>query len=199
MCQFIETIKVKNKKFFNLPYHQKRFDKARRDFFRISQPSDALYNIQLPNNIDNGLYKCRVIYSDAIKKIEFIKYTAPIINSLKIVRCDDIDYSYKYTNRKKLNQLKEGRGECDDILIVKDVEVTDISFGNIVFYDGIHYVTPKNPLLKGTMRAKLLDNKQIIEKVISVNDIWSFQKVFIINALLSLDDNVCIAVENIKK
>ena len=67
---------------------------------------------------------------------------------------DDICYPYKYTDRDNINRLIELRGDCDDILIIKNGMVTDSSYANVVFRDlNGNWVTPSTFLLPGTIRA----------------------------------------------
>ena len=141
------------------------------------------------NRIDlKGLVKCRIIYSKQIEKIEFIPYQLPIIRSLKIIVDDQIEYNHKYLDRNQLDHLYRQRGDCDDILIVKNGLITDTLFANTVFYDGEDWLTPAKPLLKGTQRARLLE-KGIIETAdIRAEALKSFEKVRLINAMIRFED-----------
>ncbi len=49
-------------------------------------------------------------------------------------------------------------------LCVKNGLVTDCTIGNLVFFDGTGWVTPDQPLLKGTKRQALLDRKLVRKK-----------------------------------
>ena len=57
------------------------------------------------------------------------------IKSLRLVDGDKVDYRYKSTDRSMFIRLMEQRGECNDVLIVRDGWVTDTSFTNVVFED----------------------------------------------------------------
>jgi len=78
-------------------------------------------------------------------------------------------------------------------LIVKNGEVTDASFANIVFYDGKKWVTPKNPLLQGTQRAWLLDSGMITEAIITPGDLPGFIEARIINSMIRFEDEKKVA------
>src|SRR5690606_14853325 len=84
-------------------------------------------------------------------------YEVRAVTSLKIIHDDTIDYSLKYEDRSSIDNLFAKRNNCDDILIIKNGFVTDASYSNIAFYDGSRWITPAQPLLKGTMRQHLLD------------------------------------------
>lgn len=145
---------------------------------------EALKKYNVPKT---GLYKCRVVYSDKIETVEFIPYEIKPVNSLRIVYDQEIKYEHKYQNRDSLNALLSQRQYCDDILIVKNGFVTDSSYSNIIFYDGVNWITPAAPLLKGTMRQFLLDTAEIKAAPVAVQDIPSFKKFRLINSMLAFD------------
>jgi len=129
-------------------------------------------------------------------KIEYLPYTKREVKTLKLVVNDTIEYSKKYANRDEINQLVNQKENCDDILIVQNGLVLDTSIANIAFFDGREWFTPKTPLLKGTCRARLLDEDKIIEKDISVQEIKSFKTIALMNAMIDFD---IIAVDNIEE
>jgi 4-amino-4-deoxychorismate lyase len=94
----------------------------------------------------------------------------------------DIEYSYKYADRTKLNALKDER--FDEIIIVKNGLITDTTISNLAFFDGEKWLTPKTPLLKGTKREELLKKGSLIIKDITPQDIKIFSKIAMINAVL---------------
>jgi 4-amino-4-deoxychorismate lyase len=184
-----ETIKIQHRQLQNIAWHNQRFNHTRIKLFGIKEPTLLENFIEIPNDLDEGVFKCRIIYSQEIEKIEFEKYSRRKIQSLKVVECNDIDYTFKYSDRSKLNELFQQKGNCDDILIVKDGFVTDTSYANIVFWNGENWVTPSKPLLAGTARARLLDLHMIMEKEIRIKDLKLFKKARIINAMVDLDDS----------
>lgn len=113
-------------------------------------------------------------------------YVPRKIGSLQIVYDDDVDYSFKKRDRSYLNLLKLQQGDADEILIVKQGIITDTSFTNVAFFDGHQWFTPSAPLLRGTMRASLLDRHAVIERDIRVADLSSYRAVSLINAMLPL-------------
>ena len=188
MCQLLETIKLENGIFHNLRYHKLRFNRARYELFGISQEVSLENVIPVPEEYKKGVYRCRVVYSKEIEKVEFIAHQPRVIKSLKIVVDNNIEYGYKYLNREKLNHLYAMRGDCDEIVIIKNGLVTDCSIGNLVFYDGQKWWTPSTPLLNGTRRMQLIDDGLIFEKRITTDDISSFQKAGIINVFYGTEN-----------
>jgi len=152
-------------------------------------------NFQIANLKERkGIFKCRIIYSKQIEKIEFIPYQLPNINTLKVVTENQISYDHKYLDRNHLDQLFQQKENCDDILIVKNNLVTDTYFANIVFYNGTDWVTPAKPLLKGTQRASLLEKGMIKTADIHLEDLRSFEKARLINAMIRFEDEIEIEV-----
>lgn len=197
MCLLIETIKVKDRKFYNIPFHNERMNKVRKALWNCKQRIDLSNVLTIPPELDNRLFKCRVLYSKEIKKVEFMPYNFPGIKRLKLVFSDDIDYSYKYADRSVINVLYEKRYPYDDILIVKNGYLTDTSFCNIVLKKKGEYFTPSTFLLNGTKRQKLLSEKKIKEKKIRMDELKDYEPLYLINAMIDLEDNVCIEIKDI--
>ena len=226
MIRLLETIRYENHRFYHLERHIARMNRSRKALFGLEEPIDVeeifqkeiqslqtlqartleaetleaetleaeTFETEMP---ETGLYKCRIIYAGEIEKTEFIPYQLPVIHSLKMVTGNDIDYSFKYLNRKPLEELYGQKGECDDILIVKNGLVTDTYFANILFFNGTKWVTPAHPLLKGTQRQYLLETNRIIMADIRPSDLKHFQKARLANAMIRFEDEMDINMENI--
>jgi 4-amino-4-deoxychorismate lyase len=197
MSRLLETVKIKNRQMLNLYYHNERMNRSRMEFFGCTEIIDLKDIVSVPGYLTDDVYKCRIIYNPDIESVEFERYNPKKIQTLKIVECNNIDYSYKFADRSVFAELQKQRGGCDDILIVKNGFITDTSFSNIVFFDGEKAVTPSTPLLKGTMREKLIKDGKISESDICLKDLQKFQSVKLINAMLDLDDSESIDVNNI--
>lgn len=195
---FIEVIKVMNGKFVNPQPHIDRMFRTTQHFF--SKPlSIELNNNIIPANLEaSKIVKCRIVYGKNILSIDFEPYKMRSIKSLSLVEHNTIDYAYKYHNRDIINQLKAAHSHSDDILIVKNSQVTDTSFSNVVFKDHANNLyTPKSTLLAGTKRKQLLDDGVIYEKEIHVSDMDSYEGVYLINAMIDIEDNVFVNIDAI--
>ncbi len=186
--EFLETIKIDNGKVHHLAYHQQRYESVL-DYFGIKNTREELSNLlEVP---EDGLYRCRFVYRITKNthsiKIEYLPYEKKEIRSLRLVFDDKVHYEMKSTNREYLQRLYSMRKSCDDILIVKNSLITDTTIANIAFYDQNRWITPKQPLLKGTTRARLLDEGQLLEKDIRVEDIKQFSKIALMNAMIGFD------------
>ncbi|AFN74418.1 para-aminobenzoate synthase component I [Melioribacter roseus P3M-2] len=197
MSRLIETIKVYKKNFFNIDYHNRRFNSSRYFLFGIKNEIYLEEILTIPEDITDGLYKCRIVYSDKIHSVEYIPYKRKAINTVKIIFNDDIDYKLKYEDRSGLNALLKN-AESDEIIVVKNNKVTDASIYNLVFDDGAKLYTPAQPLLKGTKREKLLAEGFLIESDIEPDDISGFKRIHFINALTDLNE-VTVSAESVKQ
>jgi len=186
--RYLETIKSLDGELFHLEYHQWRLERA-------LETEDTHNLTALLSPPKKGLYRCRVVYNHNEINIEYIPYSKRQIHHLKLVYDDSLNYEKKYENRDSLNALFKQKGRADDIIIIKNSLITDTSIANIAFYDGEVWVTPKSPLLEGTTRKRLLALGKIVERDIRVEEISSFKKLALMNAMIDFD---IIAEENIE-
>jgi len=187
MSLLFESIKLKNGEYSNLFYHEQRMNRSLTALSGLQANIDLgeiLRNVKTP---EQGLYKCRILYDDRSRKIEFVPYEVRPVHTLRIVEDDGISYEYKYNDRMAINRLFELRENCDDILIVKGGMVTDSSIANIVFKRDKKWFTPWAPLLKGTMRSKLLELNLVQEEEIRLKEIYNFESFKLINAMLEFE------------
>lgn len=149
-----------------------------------------------PSETTCSKIKCRIKYHKTIEEITFAEYHPKKINSLKIVEAS-FDYSFKYADRSSLNALSSLKGNCDELLITRNGIITDTSYSNIVFSQGNQYFTPQHPLLNGTKRQKLLQEGVIFEKNIHRDTLHQYDRVYLINAMLDIEDNNSLPISNI--
>ncbi len=188
MSQLIETIKCHNSQLYNIHWHNIRFNQARKEYFGLHTKMNLTNFIKIPSSFKKGLFRCRITYSKSIEKIEYLPHRYKKIESLRLIEDNDINYTYKYSDRENLNCLFEKRGICDDILIVKNGCITDSLTANSIFFDGSEWWTPDTPLLPGTQRAKLIEEGKISVCRITTADLSKYQKVGLINALQDFEN-----------
>ena len=189
--QFVETIKIKNGKALALPYHQARMERTIRRFFPTLASEEIKLSSLISPKEEMNLYKARVVYGiQGVETIEYAPYKMKEIHSLKVVEDNNIDYTYKSTDRSALNALVAQKGDCDEIIIVKNGLITDTSFTNLALFDGNNWLTPKHPLLHGTKRAQLLEAGIIEEADLTPEDLRKAEKVSLFNAMIDFGELV---------
>lgn len=186
MCQLFETIRISAGEPQNISLHDERMNRSRHELFGNNDLIKLSEYITVPEDAQDGIRRCRVIYSTYINSIEYLPYIPANIKTLKIVEADTLVYNHKYLDRSRLTTLIDKKA-ADDILIVINGCLTDASYANIVFTDGQHWFTPDTPLLCGSMRELLL-RKGVIKSVrITLNDLPRFTHFRLINAMLGND------------
>ncbi len=189
MYLFLESIKYDRGELFHLEYHQERINRAFASHFKNRQVWDLREILKVPENLSD-IHKCRLVYDESSYTYEFLPYSIPTISKLKIIPVSDLNYSHKYLDRSRLDDIFQQRQTCDDVIILQDGLLTDTSYANLAFFDGKFWYTPERPLLKGTKRQFLLENSQLKTANIRQEDISGFKKVSLINAMLDLDQIV---------
>lgn len=185
MFPLFETLCIENGSVKNIALHQARYERSLRQFYGKSAVKifNLLGLIQLPQNLQNQLVRCRIDYNAENAQVQYFEYQRKIYRTFQPVICDEIEYGLKYTNRDLLNQLFSQRGNCDEIIIIKNGKVTDCSIGNLIFRQNTNWFTPDSPLFAGTQREKLLQEGKIQEMSIYQSDIEKFDEIRLINAL----------------
>lgn len=194
--QFSEAIKCKDGILQNLSYHQARVDKTQAKFGGEKIDLTGILS-EIPAHARRGTFKCRIVYGIAVESIVFIPYSFRRIDTVGIVKNDDIEYGYKYTDRNQLNRLLRLTG-CDDMIIIKQRFVTDAFSSNLIFESGNGLFTPETCLLPGAKRQFLLDTGKIVEKRITFDDIQSYDRIRFINAMIDLEDDIYMETKKIK-
>ena len=176
----LETIKIEGGEIHNLSYHQDRCEQSRQTLFQSTDILDLVSIVQPPRT---GLYRCRILYAEALHSVEYLPYVPKEIHSLKIVP-SEIGYAFKYADRAALTALLDTHREVDEVIIEKEGYLTDTTIANIAFYDGKQWFTPEDPLLKGTMRARLIDEGFLQTKKLRKNDLSLYTQVALMNAMI---------------
>jgi len=179
MSLFFETLYIDDGQIRNLSYHNKRMNQTIDANFGTHSHLDLSHFVDL----EQSYQRCKVIYDQTIQTIQYHPITKRKFGCFKIINAD-IDYSYKYLDRSAIDALSEHRGECDDIIIVHNGKVLDTSIANIAYFDGERWITPAEPLLRGTMRASLLDRGRITEGDVHIDDLRHAHGLAIMNAIV---------------
>lgn len=184
----LESIKVQHHKIYNLAYHQERIAHGLKTIYRSNASIDFQPIKEAIGAIDDGLYKLRIVYNDIYLKYELIPYSIKRPTTLQLLTSQRVEYSHKYLDRTQLDKLYTLKRNADDMLIVKNGMITDTYYCNVALRKGGSWFTPKVPLLKGTKRQQLLDDKQLSEEMIYVDDLHQFDRIRLFNALIEFGE-----------
>ena len=187
MSQFIESIKVEDRKIFLLDHHQKRVDATFAHFGK----EGSINLSEIFRNLDHdedGLYKLRISY-DLNKnfRTQLIPYAISEINNFQLVVNNVYDYSFKFEDRKELEKMLQ-QARSGEIIIVKNNHITDTSFSNILFKKEKDWFTPSTYLLNGVQRQHLLQKNKIKEAEITMQNVSEYSHFQLINAMNDFDD-----------
>jgi 4-amino-4-deoxychorismate lyase len=198
MSRLVETIKIENGILQNISFHNERMIRSLFDIYNIKSVMLLEKLIIIPEDLKEGIFKCRVEYDRDIRKVEFLPYKIKIINSLKLVVDNSIDYAYKFLDRKRIEELSSSCEQNEDILIIKNRMITDSSYANVIFREQSgDWVTPSSYLLPGTQRASLLKRGIIHEDIITYKDLRKYSEVRLINAMMGIKDTEGIPISNL--
>lgn len=193
---FLETICIKNGVVQNPEEHISRMEQTSANF-GFSSPALPCLVSMLPESLRGEKVKCRIEYREEIQNIDFTAYTPKIIHSLMLIEANDINYSFKFSNRAELNTLNDKRERCDEILIVQNGCITDTTYSNVVFQKNNDFFTPDTFLLNGTKRQKLLRESVIREAQITIDNLRDFEQVYLINSMLDIEDGIGCPIQEI--
>lgn len=181
-----------------MPYHNARLDRTRRELFGIQDSIDLEDWIEIPDEVDETIWKCRVNYGASIDQIIFEKYKERSISNFQLIDVDpDFDYRHK-GDRTLLSTFYDLRDSADDVIMVRNGFLTDSYWSNIILCQQGRWFTPSTPLLRGTMRLHLLNLGMVTERIIRPSDIPKYDLVMPINALNPFDMLKAIPTSQIK-
>lgn len=129
-----------------------------------------------------GIYRGRVIYSDRLHAFESLPYHKHQAQNFALV-VQAFNYDYKYADRSALNHARAEYNQYDDIIFIKEGHITDTTIANIAIYEKGAWLTPSVPMLYGTTRERLLDEKKLQTADISVDRLFNADKIALMNAL----------------
>jgi 4-amino-4-deoxychorismate lyase len=175
MCLCFETIKIENGYAKHLIYHQKRFDKTRRELYGCV---DRIHLSDYIKVSDNKTYRLKIIYAQKIEEIQMQEYQDNReFENFSFVDLD-FEYSYKFFDRKNIDNY------AHDVIFLKEGYLSDTKIANIAIMLNDTWLTPKYPMLEGTTRARLIQSGFLKEENLDTNSLKIAQKFAIMNSLI---------------
>jgi 4-amino-4-deoxychorismate lyase len=182
--KFFETIKLLDGQLQLLPYHEKRMKATRSFFYGIYDDVSLSDVIEVPAELQEGLFRCRVSYDKNIKDVDFYKYELKENSKILLLEIGkNYDYSFKFEDRVFFKNALEENPDVDDVLFLSNGFVTDCTYTNVILFDGNQWVTPDTQLLTGVKRQFYIDNGVVIVKKVKADHLVDYQKIAFINSM----------------
>jgi 4-amino-4-deoxychorismate lyase len=199
----IETIRVVDGHFVDVERHLRRMKESSAEVYGHPVCLPDLSSSVIPAEMRRGIVKCRIEYGRGVSDISFTSYVPRDIRTLKLIDSPPgCDYHLKYADRGWIGELAAMRGDCDDILIIKDGLPTDTSYTNIMLQAGETFHTPDSCLLPGTMRARLIECGMAKIRHIALSDLFSsdspYTHIRLINAMMPLEEAPSVPISSLK-
>lgn len=191
----IETILLKDKKYYLLDLHLRRLAKSAKEF-SYDLNLKAL-KTKLKNSITAGKFKVKAVLSPKgkirVEKELLVSAKMPVKITLSSGRIDPANpWLYHKTTQRDFydRQLKAARkrGFFEVIFLNKKNQVSEGAISNIFIKKGKTLYTPplKCGLLAGVLRQDLLSRGKVKERVLYLKDLYSADKIYIGNSVRGL-------------
>ena len=96
---------------------------------------------------------------------------------------------HKTTHRGVYEAAQRSCPDCDDVLLWNEAgEITETTIANVAMRLGDELVTPPvtSGLLPGTLRAQLLEEGHLTERVVTKDDLVRCQAIYVLNSVRGL-------------
>ncbi len=193
--QLLETMIFEPKNgIYLLNEHLNRLEKAAR-YFNFKYPESEIVNALKNLSFDEFARLRLRVWRDGSFKIEStpIGKTKPqtetpwrIAFAKTAISKNDPFLYYKTTNRAVYENAKSEMSEADDVVLFNENgEITETTIANIVIEKSGQKFTPPQScgLLDGTLRQHLIEAGEISEKVITIDELKSTEKIWLINSV----------------
>ncbi|EAC6871547.1 aminodeoxychorismate synthase component I [Listeria monocytogenes] len=187
----IESLRLENGELFRTEFHLKRLQTSA-DFFGVPFDREEIEKLWIETAQKNttGTYKVRfLLHPDGATDLELTeidaknkRITAQLADNP--VPSNDLFLYHKTTHRKVYEDLKNPQ-TAETLLWNEHGELTEFITGNVVLAINGCFFTPPvaSGLLPGTMRAELLAQNKVSEKVLSKKDLFEADFVWLINSV----------------
>lgn len=188
MYRFIETIRLEHGVVPHLRWHQLRLNRTLTYFG--CKPEICLEQlIQEKELPQQGVFKIRIVYGlQGVELFEHSAYLVKPINSVQLLELPEHQhYAFKFEDRNWLAGLLKEAG-TDDFLMHRQGKLLDASYANIALLRNGDWLTPLNPLLEGTCRARMLEEGKLKTAELKVQDLFDCDEIRWVNAMLPWDE-----------
>ncbi|WP_338469730.1 aminodeoxychorismate synthase component I [Niallia sp. XMNu-256] len=191
--QLLESLLLKDGEYILLDEHLNRL-KNSAEYFRFSCPIEDIKQSfhQFAKENRHGEIKVRFLLDKngeiTIEGQPITPFNEPLQIALahEPLEKNNPFLYHKTTNRTVYSQFQKGNPHVFDVLLWnKDGEITEFTNGNVVLeIDGMLWTPPvESGLLAGTYREKLLNEGKVREKILTVEDLKTYDRIFFINSV----------------
>ncbi len=183
---FVETLRFDDGEVRDFEAHLSRLSLTMHDF-HATKPDTSVIMSHLGTIPSKGIFKVRIVYASDILRIETIPYKPLLRRSISLVCADNISYSHKYYDRHAITDLQIRSG-CDDIIMLNDGNVSDSAVANLVFESDEGLFTPDTPMLRGIAISKLLRERRVCQRRITVDSLCQYRLVHFVNTMCTIGE-----------
>ena len=189
--ELLETIRFDGERYYLLEEHLQRLRNSA-EYFGISCDPDAIQMdlLQQAKTFDRSKRVRLLLDQQGVCKIEAAPLPASTILSIGFA-ADPVDAKHRFlyhktTNRTVYEAARATRPECEDVILWNEgEEVTESTIANIAVRHNDQWFTPPVycGLLPGTLRAALLREGRLQERVITKEELLGADEVRLINSV----------------
>lgn len=189
--RFLETLRLQDGQVLHLEYHQRRLAASLEAHgvnpVEAKRCADRLSSLAREESRKHakGVYRASFTLSlDGQINLRCIPYSRPVVRSFRLVEAEELEYSYKYADRRALEAIAGTCGPNEVALVVQGGLLTDSTFSNIVCQSRSgELFTPASPLLRGTCRERCLEKGLLQAVDIPASELGQFESIHLINAM----------------
>ncbi len=201
MSPLIESIALHHGIPQNLTYHQKRMSFSAQKLWNTTAPDlNELLHTHIPISwLEIPLAKARLIYDQyGQTELKIQPYLRRKITELVATEIPaGLDYAFKFWDRSWIDQLCRDLSENQDILLHKNGWIQDSSYANVALLKKGIWYTPARPLLQGTCLMRCIDEALLRPAYIHLDEVHTYEKIKLINALLGWEKGIQIETKKI--
>jgi 4-amino-4-deoxychorismate lyase len=177
----LETIRIEEGVPRHLGWHEERMNRSRRELFGEEEPLSLVEPLKgLP---PAGIWRCRILYREEVERVEYLPYRERSLRRFAVAEFGG-EYAYKYAERSAFEALSRRYPEADDVILCREGLLTDTTIANIALRIGGRWLTPREPLLAGTTRARLLAEGRIVEASLPREALREAEGLALMNAMI---------------
>lgn len=196
----LESLLLEDEHYYLYAYHLTRLQQSAR-YFNVKLPIDEVKN-QLVKEArgKQGLHKVRLLVtkSGAVTvesaPIQQMPDTLSVALAHTPVSSDDVFLYHKTTHRVAYTAHLIPAGCFDTLLYNERGEITEFTFGNVVYEIAGQLYTPpiSSGLLAGTYRAHMLEQKLVQERVLLKDELAQVDTLYFVNSVRKIKQVILI-------